>query len=286
MVMNPIIGGIFLLGASTVLMWRFERKYRHLTRAPIERLDGLPGGSVGSNGGILSEGIVVPAAMIVGYSSDYNNPIFYGLFPSRGDLETMMRAEGGNVDLFIVSQATASKYFQHHGGPATRFSPGLHFPHPKDPDVLVPAQEYSKRLFEELRQEWVRTFEALGAKRIVIADTTEQTWHSKLRAKPQGVDVAADLRIVYGEECVDESTYVDGTFDQERALRDRRWLGDHPEILSIVEGRVHGTQATWRRSVRVDTSFGVDVAVLNVVKASVKREVRRELVFYVEFFPK
>jgi hypothetical protein len=210
----------------------------------------------------------------------------YGLFPSRRELSRVLSAEGGNVDLWILSVKEAQGRFAHCGGDSGRFAAGLYLPHPQDPETLVPAREYSSVLRDQVLQDWVRAFEALGAASIVVCDTTEAHVSGGANTASNGVNVTAELKAQYGSAVVRESSYSPGTFDVERALRGKRWIADFAPIQSIVEGRVHGRQLSYREKVTLDTSFGLDMAVLQAWGASIKGGYQRRLELAVEFYPK
>lgn len=163
----------------------------------------------------------------------------------------------------------------------------MHLPHPKDPTVLIPARNYAEDLLRDVRSEWIRTFEALGAKRIVIGDSTALKGKLGGSKNVAGVgNVGVEMQATYGTSAVDDSAYVDGTFDPERAMENRRWIRDFPDILNIVEGRVRGTQSSWRRTVAVNASFGVSIDALAVFKGTGGFEYERTYDFFVEFHPK
>lgn len=219
--------------------------------------------------------------------ADYREPLFHGLFRSIGDFRTVMTAEGGNVDLEIVDHRTANETWRRLGGGA--FSPGLHLPHPKDPHVLVPANGYAPLLLEEVHAEWVSIFEALGAKRIEMAETTKTNMKARASVKVPtkgGADGEVELSSRYYN--VKKSEYAHGTFDPERALARRRWIGDFPAINSAIEGRLAGSLSSWSQKIVVDTSFSVEVGVLKVVKGSVgvARTSTKTFEFSVVFYPR
>jgi hypothetical protein len=234
--------------------------------------------------------IYLPASGLLRKFSDYSDSIFHGLFQKKKDLRTIMEAEGGNSELLILDQKTANETFTHAGGGA--FSIGtLYIPHPKDVSVLVPVESYSKHLKTELQSEWVSILAALGAKHIVIADATETTVVTKCDVKGVAGSVAQEMRAFYGGSNVEESSFANGTFNPTKALENRRWLGDHPELLSIIEARINGNQLSWRKTVNMNVSFGASIEVLSVIhaskgKAGVKTTFARVYDFYVEFHPR
>jgi hypothetical protein len=289
--------GVGLAGLVAVWYWPISYGvylvYEYLTKdgpGRIYRVEQAALPSSNESTALLpSRVIFLPSSALLQTYSDYGDPVFHGLFDSAKLLRTLMSAEGGHSELLIVDQAMANATYRHAGG--GRFSTGLHLPHPKDPAVLVPVRDFSEYMGVELRAEWVRIFEALGAKRIVIADSTKVSGKANAKvANPTG-NVAAEMRATYGSSNVEESTYESGTFDPKRAATDRRWLGDHPEIVSIIEGRIGGRQSSWRRTIKVDCTFGASAEFLSLAtatkgSASFEVEYHRTYDFFVEFFPK
>lgn len=232
-------------------------------------------------------GIVIPAARArIGGLQAHRDPLFYGLFRSRRELRRSFSAEGGNVDLWILPISVAQDRFRHHGGVDGTFSLGLYLPHPKDPDVLVPAREFSQILRDQVLQDWVRAFEALGASKTVICDTTTARASTTVGTRPSGADVAAELKAQYGAEVVRESSYGPGTFDCVRACEGKRWIDDFAAIQSIVEGRVKGRQLSYRERVRIDLSFGLDIKALGTWEGMLDGGYTRTYELAVEFHPK
>jgi hypothetical protein len=274
------------LGIPAVLLWEyiFNKKV-----PPIQRLETA----------ILTEkstpqlpnpAIYLPASGLLRKFSDFKEGIFHGLFQEEKELRTIMEAEGGNSELLILDQETANQTFTHAGGGT--FSIGqLHIPHPKDISVLVPIESYSEYLKTELQAEWVSILSALGAKHIVIADATKATVKTTGDGTTVAGSVALEMRASYGASNVEESFFGTGVFEPTRAVANRRWLGDHPVLLSIIEGRIHGQQLSWRKTVKVNISFGASVEVLSTVhaakvKTNVETTYERVYDFYVEFHPR
>jgi|GEM_PF-3644130 len=263
------------------------RAYRMWTSpTPIERLkDPLPDPDSQID---LAQALTIPQAFLGNDLRGVKDPHLYGLFQSNRQLRALMTAEGGHVDLYVLSQKTAREHFTHVGGEGAHFSVGLHIPHPKDPRVLVPLATAAKDLLADLHCEWVRSFEALGAKQLVIVDKTQ--WSGKANAAgvhPAAGDVAAELRGRYGSESVVEHAYGGGTFDPDRATRGLRWLGDYPEIRNIIDGRVSGNQTSWRRTQSVDASFGLDVRALGkAFGLGLEGNYSRSFEFAVQFHPR
>lgn len=231
--------------------------------------------------------IYIPSSGLLKKYSDYNDAIFHGLFKDKSLLQNVMESEGGNSELVILDQDLANKTFKHAG--AGRFSLGLYCPHPKDVEVLLPIESYSDYLKNELHAEWVSLFESLGAKTIIIADATEVKGEVKTTAVGAAGAIAAEMKAAYGHSNVEESHFSTGVFDPVRAKTARRWLGDHPAVLSIMEGRIQGNQLSWRKSIKVDVSFSASVNLICAAgkgDGEFKATLHRNYDFYVEFYPK
>jgi hypothetical protein len=283
---TPILAGagaaLFVYGAWDWIIGRPSRTIRRVERAMMPTTE--------ESGHILaSEAVVIPGKLLASDYRDFDSPIFHGLFESKRQLEQLMEANGGHTELHIVSQATANQVYGHPFG--GRFKTGLHVPHPKDPKALVPLADMHESVKEEVVHEWGEVFEALGAKKLVIADTTGITVDAKGKHSNPGASVEAQMQLAYGSSVVETSTYAAGVFDPERASTGRRWLGDHPAIMKIVAGRVHGNQTSWRRTVKVDVTAGVSLDVIALAapsksKGQLKAEYHRTFDFFVEFYSK
>jgi hypothetical protein len=279
------------LGAPAYFLWKnWDKLFGRKATQPLMRVQQALLPSPELESAILpSRVVVIPHALLGGEYSDFNSPVFHGLFTSESQLRTMMTQEGGNSELHIMEQATVARFFRHPG--EGMFSRGLHVPHPKDPFTLIPMAEYDRYLKEEILYEWVRVFEALGARSIVIGDsTTAKASGKSSHVNPVG-SVEAAMRIEYGNSKVECSAFEAGGFDPGRATSDRKWLGDFPAIKAIVEGRVQGQQSSWRRTVEVDLSVGASVEVLalaapSLTTAEAALKYHKKFDLYVEFHPK
>ena len=279
---------VFAAPAAVLLAGKYLWDRHFSTREPLVRLKDalLPDQSSPL---MASRAAIFPPGALADSYGDHDEKIFHGMFKSSDDLKAVMEAYGGNGELHIVDQVTANESFIHAGG--GRFSTGLHVPHPKDPFTLVPIANYRKAMQEEARAELYEIFSALGAKQIIVADTTMAKLEGKVKNVNPGGTVKGQMEARYGFEHVIEHTYYDGTFDADLARKGRRWLGDDKTVKAVVESRVNGTQATFREFVRVDLAVegAVDVIALSVpsrtkVKGAAYFEQKWE--FFVEFFPK
>ena len=261
--------------------------YRRYSRRPFVRHEPrLMLGAGEASPCLPARSMVFPAAGFLGDFGDFDQSMFYGLFRTEADLQKAMKAEGGNNDLLIVGQEEAQRAFAH--ATDARMSPGLYIPHPKDPRRLIPLNGYAQHLLEEVLAEWVRTFEALGAKRVVIADTVEHAANAKVNAAANGIPTTVELQAAYGVANIQESTFDAGILDESRAVSGC-WYGDYAQIRTIVEGRTRGRQLSWRKTVQVDASFGVNVGVLKQFDAlggSGAYKYRRTYDILVEFHPR
>lgn len=257
-----------------------------LPNAELKRVGDLPTPSSGFPAIPPPCSIVVPATLLQSGRSAHRDPAFYGLFPSARELSRIFAAEGGNVDLWILPASDAQQRFRHCGGPSGRLAPGLYLPHPHDAETLVPAREYSSVLRDQVLQDWVRAFEALGAANIIVCDTTELRASAGAASAAHGASVVAELKAQYGNAVVRESSYAPGTFDVSRAIEGKRWIADFAAIQTIIEGRVHGRQLGYRESVTLDISFGLDVSVLEAWGTTIKGGYKRKIELAIEFHPK
>lgn len=232
--------------------------------------------------------IVVPSALLFGRYPSKKDPVLYGLFKGRRQLVKVFSAEGGNVDLWILDAKTASERFSHHGGAGGQFSTGLYLPHPKDSRTLIPANQYSTILQEEVMEEWIRMFEALGAKSVFVCDSTKLnlTMKGKKAATGSIPEITAEMKLQAGRQRFREAVFAPGTFDPERALAGKKWAMDFPKIMTVYEGRSQGALQTFSETVKMNCDFGIDIGVLKQMGAGLEGGFEREYSLLLEFHQK
>ncbi|MCF8266358.1 MAG: hypothetical protein K9J13_16670 [Saprospiraceae bacterium] len=216
------------------------------------------------------------------YSIGKNEDLFYGLFDAfpKG-FETIMKSYGGS-NLIIYERESLPKTKKHFGGEHGKFNQGLYCTHPKNDDLLIPLAN-SKELIETLiLEETIRAYVALGAKRILIEDVTEQS--GQLKGKYKAVSV--DSSVSHSKKVLREKTYGQGIFKPEVAKRDNLFIHDFPHIVSTIKGRTDGNQLIARDFANVNLSIGLDVGVLNLGSVNIDYNYNRRWYFEVEFYDK
>lgn len=219
------------------------------------------------------------------YSFGKNEDLFYGLFDRKFQEEKgfkkLMKSFGGS-NLFIYERDDLPVTKKHFGGENGKFNLGLYCTHPKNEDFLIPLAN-SKELIETLiLEETIRAYVALGAKRIIIEDSTEQDGQIKGSYKGGNVDSS----VSHNKKILREKIYGHGIFKPEIALRDSLFIYDFPHIMSTIKGRTEGNQLIARDFAIVNLSIGLDVGVLNLGNVDIDYNYNRRWYFEVEFYDK
>lgn len=211
--------------------------------------------------------------------------LFYGLFDNflSKDIafEKIMKSKGGS-ELIIIERSSLPKNIKHFGGEYGTFNTGLHCMHPKDENQLIPLENYNELIKNLILEETISAYEALGAKRIIIEDRTELTGNASGSAKGTTVDANEN----YSKEILREKTFAKGTFDPERALKDKFFIHDYPSVKTTISGRINGNQTLDKFEETISLNAGLDVDVLSLYKANASFKYTRKWHFEVEFYDK
>lgn len=211
--------------------------------------------------------------------------VFYGLFDSFANknkaFEKFMKSKGGSK-LIILERSSLPQNIKHFGGEYGTFNTGLYCTHPKDENQLIPLENSNELIKTLILEETLSAYEALGAKRIIIEERTELRGKAGGSAKGTTVDVNGN----YSKEIVREKTFAKGTFDPERALKNKYFIHDFPNIKSILTGRIEGKQTMEKFSETILLSAGLDIDVLSLYKGNANFQYNRKWYFEVEFFDK
>lgn len=228
--------------------------------------------------------IIIPDA---GLENDYklDDEFSYGLFDELSSkdksFEILMKSKGGST-LHILERDDLPKGLYHFSGELGRFSEGIYIPHPKDDSLLIPINNSNSLIQSLILEETIRAYEALGAKSIKIHDLTS----SKGGAGGKKGFFEAKAKVEYQHEILREKTFGRGTFDPERAKKDKLLIHDIPAIRSTIEARIDGNQLTEKFTEDVNLSVGLDVNVLELFKANSNFNYQRKWSFDVEFYDK
>lgn len=222
-----------------------------------------------------------------GLNGDYNikDPIFKGLFDNvfQGEkaFEALMNSDGGS-SLIILERDNIPSKIKHLGGNDGKFSTGLYCQHPKDVNTLLPLNNYSGLIKSMVLEETIRSYEALGAKKILIEDRTV----IDIAAKGKSNKVEAKTEMSLHHEILREKVYGKGTFDKNRAVENKLFIHDYPNIITVLEGRMKGNQLLEKFSERIDLGCGINTDVLGLFGGDVGFKFMRDWYFEVEFYDK
>lgn len=228
--------------------------------------------------------LVIPYS---GLEHNYNldDSFNYGLFDDcllkNKAFETLMKSKGGST-LNILQRSDLPPDLFHHAGPLAKFNEGLYIAHPKDETKLIPLNNSNKLIQSLILEETMRAYEALGAKSIKIHDLTSIDADMGGKA-PKG---GAKARGEYKKEVLREKTFGKGTFDPERAKKDKLLIFDIPAVKSTIEARIEGNQITEKFTEDINLSLGLDVSVLKLFEANSNFNYQRKWSFEVEFYDK
>jgi hypothetical protein len=233
--------------------------------------------------GYLNSSIIVHHNTMAGeYKSTFNKPEFYGSFKNHKQMEKVLETDGSNSEIIIMAVETAQKNFQHYGSGI--FAPGKYIPHPKKLKVLVPFESFHSKILKEVDEEFVRLFSSLGAKKVNIQtiegvsmsdSSVIPAYQSKLTAKFIKSKVAKKTYEFYPETCAPES-----------ALDDKVWIQDHPKMMTFWETRKSFKLKRFEETVDINTSFGLDINVMQQFDNNFKWKKKSKYRYEVEFFSK
>lgn len=217
------------------------------------------------------------------YSIKNSEKILYGLFDNfsrkQNVFQIIMKSQGGSKLIIIERE---DERFKHYGGERGNFTRGLYITHPKSLNTLIPLDK-SKEIIEELiLNEILEAFEALGAKKIIISDTTSASISSKGRKNKVNTGVNASSQ----NKVLREKSFGEGTFDPNRATNNCLFIFDYPSIMGVIKARINGNQSTEYFTQEINISAGLDVEVLDVFSGGLKLNYNRKWSFNVEFYDK
>lgn len=208
--------------------------------------------------------------------------LLYGLFDknrsSKRALKTLLNSKGGS-DLIIMDKETAKQFKHLSNG---HFSSGLHILHPKNNKILIPLVNSTKLVEALILEETVRAYEALGAKEIIIVDTTDSNLKGGFSKKDLGGELELGKKDVY----LRKIRFGKGVFDPERAIQNKYFIQDIPRIMTTIESRKHGNQLEESFSERISLNLNLDLDVLRLFNAKAKMSSFRQWYFKVEFYDK
>lgn len=147
---------------------------------------------------------------------------------------------------------------------------------------MIPLNNANEVIKSFILEEIIQSFEALGAKKILIEDHTDIALNSK--ANKSGVK--ADASYGSKNQVLRRKEFGKGIFDPDRALEGKLFIYDFPNIKSIIEARIHGNQLVEEFSENINLNAGLDMRVLDIFQANVGFNYNRKWRFLVEFYDK
>lgn len=222
------------------------------------------------------------------YSIGNNKDLFYGLFDSFTNqdkaFEALMKSKGGS-DLIILERDFVPKD-KHYGGKYGKFSTGLYSEHPKDSNILIPLENSTELIKNFILEETLRSFELLGAKKILIEDKTEIDSIVTGKAPIDGINIDANINSSYEKEILRKKEFGKGTFDPERCKSNLLFIPDFPNIMTVIDSRIHGNQIIEEFTETINLGSNLDVNVISLYKAQLGFKYTRKWHFIVEFYDK
>ena len=228
--------------------------------------------------------LVIPEYLLQG-KYQIGDEFSYGLFDelSLSDkiFKLFMKSKGG-AELNIYQRDDLPSVFKHIGGEEGRFSEGIYIGHPKDESLLIPLNNSNALIQSLILEETIRAYEALGAKSIKIHDLTDSNAEIGGKNGKMEANVSGEAH----KEVLRKKTFGKGTFDPERAKRDKLLIFDIPAVKSTIDGRIEGNQLTEEFTEDINLSVGLDVNILELFKANSNFNYQRKWSFDVEFYDK
>lgn len=219
------------------------------------------------------------------YTVSNDSQLLYGLFDAFVNkdvaFEKLMKSKGGST-LIIADRSNISKKFRHYGGEHGKFSSGIYCVHPKDEKLLIPLENCAQLIESIILEEILSAYQNLGAKRIVIEDSTHTSGKAGGKTKGAKTNIGAQ----YKNKVIREKTFGKNVMNFDIGLSDKLFLHDFPNVKTTLEGRIEGNQLTEKFSETVYLNAGVDADVLGLYGGSVDFEYERKWYFEVEFYDK
>ncbi len=217
------------------------------------------------------------------YGFRKSESILHGLFDEFNKKEkvfkSLMKSKGGS-DLMIIERENIDK--KHFGGEEGKFNYGIHIPHPKLDDTLIPLKNAEHLVKSLILEEVIQAFQCLGAKMIKILDITD----IDVNAGVQKDKVEVNMEGEYKKLIIREKEFGHSKFQFEEVLKNKVFIHDLPNIKTVIEGRITGNQTKEVFTEIVNLSFGLDINVLQLFSGNIGFNYTRNWHFEVEFFDK
>ncbi|KNB62033.1 MULTISPECIES: hypothetical protein [Chryseobacterium] len=217
------------------------------------------------------------------YNIDKENDLFYGFFSNTNgkkiSFEKIMKSYGG-ATMSIVERNSVNKI--HFGGVDGKFSYGIYCEHPKNSEVLLPLNNTAEIIERIILEEIISAYEALGAKRIKIFDVSH--FSNDLKASRRLFSISSEYNS--NSLVLREKEFGKGTFDPDRAKKDKVFIFDYPNVITTINARIYGNQILEKFTEQIDLSGGLEIDLLSMFSLSNNFNYKRHWQFEVEFYDK
>jgi len=212
-----------------------------------------------------------------------NEEILYGLFKTEKQFKNIMQTQGGHSNLFIIERDSLPENIIHYGGSNGIYNYGLYCEHPKNPNILLPLDNYKDLVKTRILEETIRLYTSLGAREILIEDVTEYDVKNNMGVDKK-VDINADLN--YKKEILRQEEFGKGPIDTEHAFDEIYFIPDYDQIMSVAKARINGNQLKHEITENIHLSMGLDIDVLNIFDNKTDFKYDRKWHFKVVFYDK
>jgi len=263
------VGWIFL-GVGSGLLSKYVFK-----KSPIIKLS--------ENAENKNKVIWIPNKSLANNYNIENEEFLYGLFKTEEQFEKLMKAQGGNSNLFIIERDSLPSNIVHYGGSNGIYSYGLYCEHPKSKNILLPMDNYKDIVKTRVLEETIRLYASLGASEILIEDVTEYDIKNNTSVYKK-TNISANAN--YKREVLRHKEYGTGTFDPEHAFDEIYFIPDYDSIMSVAKARLKGNQLKEEFTENIHLNMGIDVDILNLFDNKLNFKYDRSWHFKVLFYDK
>lgn len=189
-----------------------------------------------------------------------------------------------SVQVHLIDQSRARGFLRRHGGGV--LEDGAYVLHPKRVGVLVPLRTYHAELLGEMQREARVLLGRLGARKLTIETVEGVTFGGQVVSRAP----TAAGAVKAGGSRTDSRTVTyewhSPTFDPDGALEGCVMVQDNTGVMTLVNQRKTSDLKRYEESSTIDTSFGVDVSIMAMFKASFEWASTSTYRYEVDFFPK
>jgi hypothetical protein len=222
------------------------------------------------------------------FNNNYNlepKSFFSGVIDSVSKFNTDVLKKtlqsGGGSELIIIEKNKVPKSF-HLAGDMGYFSTGIYIQHPKLENKLIPLENSVQHIKDLILEEMVTVLECLGAKKIIIQESSDAEGSFSLGLKKIGIGGNKSKNTTR----LTEKEFGQNGLDLERAKKAIAFTADLPKFRSILQAREFGNQTRDYFEESVEINAGVDASVLGIFSSSQSFSLKRNWSMEVEFYDK